>query len=617
MLSSVLVTGLLCTQAPPSSERAPAAPQPSPTSPAPPATPDTAPASRPPITTGSPATGAAPSTPSAGADTSAQPSGGFFGDATTQPNKTPAPARASGGFFGDATTQPNKTPPPASVEGPAAPPMPPIEDLPPKPPLDPAGPKITLGGAKGRKPISGGGAGFFDPGKLTDSDAGSSGGLMVRGYLGVNFGVQQRTNTAMHNADGNFDKLKTLPYFGGGAANLYVGAPVYSDVVYARIAFEFVSIPRATYGFADVTPAFNPVVIMEAAALDVNPFAWAEKSGRWFREGFKITGGVFVIPFGLEDEEHDAPVRWWVSRPLAMSAGRIYPGTWIDLGATIKWKPTFGRDKPVRPLEIDVGLINGDACTQTRNNDFLYRYVPVGQVSVPCERTLRPVELPRGDGSVLGIAPDNNGNKSFVARVMIRPLPALNIGGSIVWGKHPQSTLSNLNFFGKTYIDSAQAPTWRVGGHLDLNFDEIFASPYPLPHLRGEVIYGVDSAAPQDPDMPVLADRRMFGAYAQVAQPLWRRKKTRLPGLIIQYRFDHADPDLAVPGKTADGQPLKSDFSDQYRYDETLQAHVVGLRFPVLPRFTLKAEYSFLREDGGRQNRLYNDNFSFQAVADF
>lgn len=560
MLSTVLATGLLCLQAPTPSERAPSTPL---DVPAPPAQPE------------------------------------------------PKPA-TDGGFFGDATT---RAPPPAAVEGPAAtPPMPPIEDLPPRPAPEPKGPKITLGGAKGRKPISGGGAGFFDPGKLSDSDTGSS-GLQVRGYLGVNFAVQQRTNVAAHNADGNFDQLKTLPYFGGGAANLYVGAPVYSDVVYARIAFEFVSIPRSTPGFTDVTPAFNPVVLMEAAALDVNPFAWAEKSGRWLREGFKITGGVFVIPFGIEDEEHDAPVRWWVTRPLAMSAGRIYPGTWIDLGATIKWKPTFGRDKPIRPLEIDIGLINGDACTQTRSNDALYRYVPVGMPVQGCERNLRPVELPRGDGSVLGIAPDNNGNKSVVARVMLRPVPAFNFGASIVWGKHPQ--LSAPNFFGKTYIDNAQAPTWRAGGHLDLNFDEIFASPYPLPHLRGEVVYGVDAAAKQDPNNPLLADRRMFGAYAQVAQPLWRRKKTRLPGLIVQYRFDHADPDLAVPGRTADGEPIKSDFSDQYRYDETLQAHVIGLRFPVLPRFTLKAEYSFLREDGGRTNRLYNDNFAFQAVADF
>jgi hypothetical protein len=535
--------------------------------------------------------------------------------ATTQPTDPRPPAPSSGGFFGEATT---RAPPSASVEGPGAPPMPPIEELPPRPAPAPAGPKITLGGAKDRKPVAGGGAGFFDPGKLSDTASGSGGGIQVRGYLGVNFAVQERTNTAVHNADGTFDKLKTLPYFGGGAANLYVGAPVYSDVVYARIAFEFISIPRSAYGAADVSPAFNPVVLMEAAALEVNPFAWAHKAPRWFTEGFKLSGGVFVVPFGLEDEEHDAPVRWWVTRPLAMSAGRIYPGTWIDIGATIKWKPTFGGDKPVRPLELDFGVINGDACTQTRSNDILYRYQPVGEADETCERRLRNIEkVPRGDGSVLGIAPDNNGNKSLVARAMIRPVPAFNIGGSFVWGKHPTGNFAVMSYFGQTFIDTAQAVTWRVGGHIDLNFDEIFASPYPLPHLRSEVIYGVDAAAAQDPNNPLLADRRMLGAYAQVAQPLWRRKKTRLPGLIVQYRFDHADPDLAVPGRTADGKPIKSDFADQFRYDEALQAHVIGLRFPVLPRFTLKAEYTFLREDGGRPNRLYNNNFAFQAVADF
>jgi hypothetical protein len=71
-----------------------------------------------------------------------------------------------------------------------------------------------------------------------------------------------------------------------------------------------------------------------------------------------------------------------------------------------------------------------------------------------------------------------------------------------------------------------------------------------------------------------------------------------------------------VPRVTAGG-PVASDFSDEFRYDEALQAHVVGLRFPVLPRFTLKAEYAFVREDGGRANRLHNDAFTFQAVADF
>ena len=126
----------------------------------------------------------------------------------------------------------------------------------------------------------------------------------------------------------------------------------------------------------------------------------------------------------------------------------------------------------------------------------------------------------RGDGSVLGIAPDNDGNKSVMARLMIRPVDALNVGGSFAWGRHPQSKVDDLNFLGATFVDTKQAPTWRADAHLDLNLDEV-------------------------------------------------------------------------------------------------QAHVVGLRFPVLPRFTLKAEYAFVREDGGRSNRLYNDNFQFQAVADF
>lgn len=535
------------------------------------------------------------------------------------PAPEPAPAGAGGFFGGDVTAAPaTSTAPPA--EGPAkAPPMPPIEELPSRsPPAAGKSPGLSgIFGPKDRKPIAGGGAGFFDPGKLGDTGP-AGGGLQVRGYLGFNFIVTERTNTAMRNPEtGGFDRLKTLPYFGGGAANLYVGAPVYADVVYARIAFEFISIPRAYPGAADVAPTYAPVVLMEAAALEVNPFAWAkEKAGRWFSEGFKISGGVFIVPFGLEDEEHDAPVRWWVTRPLAMSVGRVYPGSWIDIGVTLKWKPTFGGVRPVRPLEIDIGVINGDACTQTRTTDTLYRYVPVGPSAAPCEHQLREAEIARADGFVLGITPDNNGNKSIVARAMIRPIPALNIGGSFVWGKHPESAFAVANFAGKSYPDTRNAPSWRAGGHIDLNLDEVVASRVPLPHLRAEVVYGVDMAPPQDPTNPVLADRRMLGGYAQIAQPLWRRKKTRLPGLIVQYRFDHADPDLAVPGRTASGTVL-SDFSDSFRYDEAFQAHVVGLRFPVLPRFTLKTEYTFMREDGGRANRVHNDNFAFQAVADF
>ena len=65
------------------------------------------------------------------------------------------------------------------------------------------------------------------------------------------------------------------------------------------------------------------------------------------------------------------------------------------------------------------------------------------------------------------------------------------------------------------------------------------------------------------------------------------------------------------------GAVLRSDFSDQFFADEALQSHTIGLRFPVVPRFMVKAEYSFVLEDGGRTNALFNDLFGLQMVADF
>ena len=86
--------------------------------------------------------------------------------------------------------------------------------------------------------------------------------------------------------------------------------------------------------------------------------------------------------------------------------------------------------------------------------------------------------------------------------------------------------------------------------------------------------------------------------------------------MMLQYRFELADPDLDLPG-TIDGVPLNSDFSDAFLYDEARVSHTVGLRYPVVPRFTIKAEYSINREDGGRTNQLADDVFAVQLVADF
>ena len=311
-----------------------------------------------------------------------------------------------------------------------------------------------------------------------------------------------------------------------------------------------------------------------------------------------------------------------------MTNGRVYPGTWSDIGAVIKFRPTFRDHKPIRPIEIDLGVFNGDACTQTRFADALYS--PTNQVA-PCERVRRPNELdglagalgtdPRADLGFLGVGPDNNQNKSLLARLSFYPLADLQFGGSFVWGKHPRLLNFDERVAGLTTIDVPQAPSWRAGAHLGFDLDRMISSPYPLPMVRGEFVVGLDAAPPaRAGEQQAFADRWMMGGYAQIAQPLYRRKKSNLPGLMLQYRVDWADPDLDVPGYTSGPSgrvPLLSDPSDVYAFDETAIGHTFGLRYLVVPRFTIKADYTLLREDGGPHNQLHDDRFVLQIVGDF
>jgi len=521
-----------------------------------------------------------------------------------------------------------------------APPMPEIEELDSREvpsddalgPLDPApsagrpaggrAPAVGVG-PPGRTPFGAGGGSFFDPGKLEADDPG--GGLVtIRGFVAGAFFVSQRSNTRARDDQGQFERLDPLPAFGGGNAQLYVGAQIWRDAIYARVALEYLSIPQVVAGTDDILAPAQRVFLMESAAVEVNPFAWARRGKTWWTEGFKITAGVFVTPFGLEDENHAPPIQWFTTRPRSFTTARVYPGTWSDAGAALKFKPTFtARGRSIRPFELDVAVINGDACTQTRWTDTLYN---LSSVPAPCGSQLRPEERaasgavgghPRADVGFLGILPDNNVNKSVVSRLRVFPLPAIDVGGSFVWGKHPRLLTSAEKLAGNTTVESDQAPTWRAGAHLDVRFGDMFDVRAPLPKVRGEFVYGVDEVSPPPSGTgATLTARRMLGAYAQIAQPLYRRKRSNLPGLALQYRFEYADPDLGIPG-TRNGAQVLTDFADPYLYDEAQSLHVVGLRYLVVPRFTLKADYTFVLEDGGDQNRLHNDVFAFQFVADF
>ncbi len=531
--------------------------------------------------------------------------------------------------------------PPPGGDVSSVPPMPEIEQLPSRDPdgadpdPEPKPPRKILDWDPERPPAGSDGGSFFDPGKLTETGPGGGGLVQLRGYVGGAFVVTERSNTRDRNADGSIQKVAPLPFFGAGTATLYIGAAIWADAIYARVSLEYLSIPRVVAGTEDILAPARRELLVESAALEVNPFVWADRAPRWFREGFKITGGVFIVPFGIEDEEHAAPIQWFTTRARSMTNGRVYPGTWSDVGAMIQWKPTFDRTArgPIRPIELTVGMVNGDPCTQTRFTDALYNPT---SVAAPCERVRRsgefdpasqaaalpPGQLPRADVGFLGIGPDNNRNKAVFTRLSLYALPALSFGGSFVWAKHPRLLGFDERVAGKTTVDVPQAASWRAGAHLDVDFDQIISSPYPLPMLRGEFVIGTDAApAARAGEAQPYADRRMIGAYAQIAQPLYRRKRSNLPGLMIQYRIDWSDPDRDAPGRVradaGDSVPLVVDPTDGYLYDETQLAHVFGLRWLVVPRFTIKADYTLIREDGGLGSQLANDRFIVQVVGDF
>lgn len=549
----------------------------------------------------------------------------------------PAPETDTGGFFDPAEL--SGEPPPPELPSGATPPMPEIEQLPSRDvdPIATAPRRKILDMDPDRPPAGSDGGSFFDPGKLDDAGPGGGGLVQLRGYVGAAFVVTERANTRERTDEGGFAKLAPLPFFGAGTATIYVGAAIWADAIYARVSLEYLSIPRVTAGTEDILAPARRELLVESAALEVNPFTWAERAPRWFREGFKITGGVFIVPFGIEDEEHAAPIQWFTTRARAMTTGRVYPGTWSDVGGMIQWKPTFELERrrgtgkrartAIRPVELTFGLVNGDPCTQTRFTDALYNPTAI---AASCERVRRPSELgdamagaaasgqlPRADVGFLGIGPDNNRNKAVFARASVYPLPALYFGGSFVWAKHPRLLDFDERLAGKTTVDVPQAPSWRAGVHLDVDFDQIASSPYPLPMLRGELVLGTDAApAARSGEPQPYADRRMIGGYAQIAQPLYRRKRSNLPGVMLQYRIDWSDPDRAVPGRVG-STALSVDPSDPYLYDETQLAHVIGLRWLVVPRFTIKTDYTLIREDGGAAQQLANDRFLIQVVGDF
>lgn len=397
------------------------------------------------------------------------------------------------------------------------------------------------GGGESGAPTPGG-AGFFDPARLVEARS-----LSINGYTDAT-AFTPLTRRRLGEVG-----------FADASLGLFFGAPIYGDSVYASAVLETGVHTLGTGGQLQI----------ESAGLVWSPRSW-----------FKLGGGAFVVPFGLEDAEHASPQNPLITRPLSFSGGVVYPGTWSTVGAWAQVAaPGWG--------EARLFVVGGDPVH--RRQDVQASLALATQASaLELEGgggELRTREQAHGfSGSLRSL--DATRRRTLGARLQLdEAVEGLDLGASAMWGQHGHAQ------------DAAGLDLYHVGGaaHLDVDLGALLTAPLgavlPLPRLRAEAVWLVEDEARVDLvnlGAYTLGSRQRYGYYATVAQRL-------LEGLDLLVRYDEFDPDLDAPG------------------DRGL-TFAVGLRWIPVPNVVLKAE-TLWTDDQGRAQVGANSGALQGAVA--
>jgi len=264
-----------------------------------------------------------------------------------------------------------------------------------------------------------------------------------------------------------------------------------------------------------------------------------------------------------------------ITRPYAMVAGGlVYPGSWAALGMAITYdRPGIG--------SVDLYVINTDARNEVCAAGA-YAKLSCAATNVVSPWHAGIVSPPLGDELPAG---DNNSNKPIGIRLQLSGLHSgFNVGASAVYGK---------------WDDASKLYSYRVGGHLVVDSAQLFETRW-LPTVQVEAVGGVDqhdssvmrSASVGNGDTSAMAyrNRKVFGAYAQLAQPIYG-------DLLALVRYDVSIPDLVSTGK-----PYKE--------------MSFGLNLLLVRGVRLKAEYT-LRRAPTTDPLINYDLAAFEAVAFF
>jgi hypothetical protein len=279
---------------------------------------------------------------------------------------------------------------------------------------------------------------------------------------------------------------------------------------------------------------------------------------REFDNGLRAKAGLFLIPAGLLNTNHEPTAYYGVERNFVETA--IIPSTWREAG--------FGLSKTLdNGLSWDIGLTTGFDLTKWDATSTEGRDSPLGSI--------------HQEGQLA-----KSRNLSAHGALNWRGVPGLLLGGSVFTGKAGHSTAGFA-------ASDARVTLWDL--HARYNPGRLDLSAL---YARG-TISNTDALNLSFAGNPTPVPSSFYGWYAQAAYQVWKAADYSLFPFIRYERFNTAKSYSAMPAGlgVAPGS------------DEGVTT--VGANLKVGEGVVIKADYQKFKENTARDRVNFGVGFSF------
>lgn len=279
---------------------------------------------------------------------------------------------------------------------------------------------------------------------------------------------------------------------------------------------------------------------------------------REFNNGLRAKAGLFLIPSGLLNTNHEPTAFYGVERNFVETA--IIPSTWREAG--------FGLSKTMdNGLTWDIGLTTGFDLTKWDATSTEGRDSPLGSI--------------HQEGQLA-----KSRNLSAHGALNWRGVPGLLLGGSVFTGKAGHATAGFA-------ASDARITLWDLHARYNPGRWDLSAL-----YARG-TISGIDALNLTFVGNPTPVPSSFYGWYGQAAYQLWKAADYTLSPFVRYERFNTANSYTAMPAGLGVAPAA------------TESVITLGANLKVGEGVVVKADYQKFKEDTTRDRVNLGLGFSF------